>query len=455
MDTIAAISTPYAIGGIATIRISGEDAVNIAAKVFRPQNENKDILKMAGYTACYGEVFNKEDKLDDGVLLVFRAPKSYTGEDVVEISVHGGLYVSKQVLRAVFENGARPAEAGEFTKRAFLNGKMTLTQAEAVADIISANGNALHKAALSARDGELYKKVSEITEIVVSICADIAAWVDYPEEDMPELTDAEISKKLIVAKNELTSLLSGYDTGIMLRQGVSTAIVGKPNAGKSTLMNLLSRTQRSLVTEIAGTTRDVVEESVRLDDDILLKLSDTAGIRQTEDIVEALGVSLAKQKMMQSELVLAVFDLSQPQTEEDFEILSQLDTASAVAVLNKQDLPQKLDTEQIEKIFPEVITISAKSGAGKAELIDAVRRIIRKKGTDLNAPLLINERQRSCVVRALSLIDEALSAVQSGITLDAIGATLDSAADELLVLTGKKATDAVVAEIFSRFCVGK
>lgn len=455
MDTIAAISTPYAIGGIATIRISGEDAVNIAAKVFRPQNENKDILKMAGYTACYGEVFNKEDKLDDGVLLVFRAPKSYTGEDVVEISVHGGLYVSKQVLRAVFENGARPAEAGEFTKRAFLNGKMTLTQAEAVADIISANGNALHKAALSARDGELYKKVSEITEIVVSICADIAAWVDYPEEDVPELTDAEISKKLIVAKNELTSLLSGYDTGIMLRQGVSTAIVGKPNAGKSTLMNLLSRTQRSLVTEIAGTTRDVVEESVRLDDDILLKLSDTAGIRQTEDIVEALGVSLAKQKMMQSELVLAVFDLSEPQTEEDFEILSQLDTASAVAVLNKQDLPQKLDTEQIEKIFPEVITISAKSGAGKAELIDAVRRIIRKKGTDLNAPLLINERQRTCVVRALSLIDEALSAVQSGITLDAIGATLDLAADELLVLTGKKATDAVVAEVFSRFCVGK
>ena len=241
MDTIAAISTPYGVGGLAVIRISGEDAISIAEKIFQPQNENKTVSKMQGYTACYGKVVNNSETIDDGVLLVFRAPNSYTGEDVAEISVHGGTYIAKLALRAAFNYGARPADAGEFSKRAFVNGKLSLTQAESVIDLIEANGRATHRSALMMRDGELNRQINAATDTIVSICAEISAWIDYPEEDIPALQDDNLISSLNTAKECLETLLKDYDTGRMLKEGIATVIVGKPNAGKSTLMNLLSK----------------------------------------------------------------------------------------------------------------------------------------------------------------------------------------------------------------------
>ena len=455
MDTIAAISTPNAVGGLAVIRISGEDAINIASKIFKPFNENKKVTEMAGYTACYGKVVNKKEVLDDGVLLVFRAPNSYTGEEVAEISVHGGVYIAKLVLRAALENGARIADAGEFSKRAFVNGKLTLTQAESVIDLIEANGKATHRSALLMRDGELNRRVNEVCDSIVSICAEISAWIDYPEEDIPSLQDDNLLISLSNANNSLSALLRDYDTGKILKEGVGTVIVGKPNAGKSTLMNLLSKCERSIVTDIAGTTRDIIEESVRLDDDIVLRLADTAGIRETDDTVESMGVKLSRDRIEKSDLVLAVFDSSVPLSDEDRDLLSMLSADNTIAIFNKQDIEGKIDKEYIKQILPYFVEISAKTGLNADELTNKIKEVITKNGVDLQAPLIVNERQRNCIYKAKNLIEEAINAVNMGITLDAIGATLDACADELLVLTGKKATDAVVSEVFRRFCVGK
>ena len=455
MDTIAAISTPNAVGGLAVIRISGEDSISIAEKIFRPQNENKIISQMKGYTACYGKVHNKDEDIDDGVLLVFRAPNSYTGENVAEISVHGGTYIAKLVLRSALEHGARMADAGEFSKRAFVNGKLSLTQAESVIDLIEANGKATHRSALMMRDGKLNELVNSATDTIVSICAEISAWIDYPEEDIPSLQDDNLIKSLTSAKQSLDSLLRDYDTGRLLKEGISTVIVGKPNAGKSTLMNLLSRCERSIVTDIAGTTRDIIEESVRLDDDIILRLADTAGIRETDDTVESMGVTLSRKKIETSDLVLAVFDSSVPLSKEDEDLLSSLSPDNTIAVFNKQDMDEVLDKEKIKSVLNYSVEISAKTGFNSDELIALIKQVITKNGNDLSAPLIINERQRSCVYRANELIAEAIDSVNLGITLDAVGATLDAAANELLVLSGKKATESVVNEVFKRFCVGK
>ena len=455
MDTIAAISTPNAVGGLAVIRISGEDAISIAEKVFYPINENKKVSLMDGYTACYGKVKNNDEVIDDGVLLVFRAPNSYTGENVAEISVHGGVYIAKLVLRAVLEKGARIADAGEFSKRAFINGKLTLTQAESVIDLIEANGKAAHRSALLMRDGELNRRVNSVCDTIVSICAEISAWIDYPEEDIPSLETNTLLGSLNSAKDGLLSLLRDYDTGKILKEGVGTVIVGKPNAGKSTLMNMLSKCERSIVTEIAGTTRDVIEESVRLDDDIILRLADTAGIRETDDTVEAMGVKLSRDRIEKSDLVLAVFDSSVPLSDEDRDLLTMLSPENTIAVFNKQDIENEIDKDYVKEILPYNVEISAKTGLNSDELIAKIKKVISKNGGDLSAPLIVNERQRSCVYKAKELIEEAISAVEMGITLDAVGATLDACANELLVLTGKKATDAVVSEVFRRFCVGK
>lgn len=455
MDTIAAISTPLAIGGLSVIRISGPDAISVAEKIFQPSSKNKSVIDMAGYTACYGQVVSGGEVIDDGVLLIFRAPNSYTGEDVAEISVHGGTYISKLVLRAALENGATLADKGEFSKRAFVNGKLSLTQAESVIDLIEASGKSLHRSALKMRGGELNSLVNSACEKIVSISASISAWVDYPEEDIPSLSDENLTENLKDVLDLLDNLLKNYDLGKLLKDGISTAIVGKPNAGKSSLMNLLSRTNRSIVTSVAGTTRDIIEESVKLDDDIILRLCDTAGIRQTDDTVESLGVALSKETIQNSDLVLAVFDLSEPLAKEDEEILSLLSPENTVAVFNKSDLETKLDVKKIQHIFPHYVEVSAKSGDNKEKLVLKIKEVISKNNFDYQSGLFINERQRNCVYNARKHIENALSDFNLGVTLDAVGATLDLAADELLVLTGQKATDAVVNEVFARFCVGK
>ncbi len=304
--TIAAISTAQGEGGIGVIRISGERAIEIADAVFKNIN-GKKLADMKGYTAAYGSIQYENEKLDEAVALVFRAPHSYTGENVVELSCHGGIYITRQVLRAVLEAGAKPAEAGEFTKRAFLNGKLDLTEAEAVMDIISAKSRSAARSALSVKDGALRRKINSVKDELLSIAAHLSAWADYPEEDIAEVTDEMIFDSCDKAIAALSHLLDTYDIGQAVKQGIDTVIAGRPNVGKSTLMNLLSGYEKSIVTDIPGTTRDVVEDTV-LVGNVLLRLSDTAGLRDTDDKVEKIGVDRAKKRLEQCGLLLAYRD---------------------------------------------------------------------------------------------------------------------------------------------------
>ena len=453
MSTIAAISTGQAAGGIGVVRISGENALSVADRIFKTVSGIK-LEKLSGYKAAFGKVFFEEKCVDEAVALVFKAPKSYTGEDVVEISCHGGLLVTKQVLRAVLANGAVPAEAGEFTKRAFLNGKMDLTRAESVMNIISAKSEQAKSAALNTLDGALYKKISEISLSLKKIAAQMAAWVDYPDEEIDDLSDDKLKETLLTAKAELEKLIKSFDVGKIIIEGVETAIVGKPNVGKSTLMNLLSGCEKSIVTSVAGTTRDIVEETVTLGNNVL-RLADTAGLHDTEDTVEKIGVDRTRQKLDRASLVLAVFDSSTEIDDEDMEIIKMCNGKNAVAIINKTDLNTKFNAEKINKIFENVVYLSAKDRNGIQELEKAIEKVLGTADFDTSAATLMNERQLACCKAALQSIDEAISALEIGMTRDALNVNIDVAVESLDTLTGEKATESVVNEIFSQFCVGK
>ncbi len=454
MSAIAAISTPHASGGISVIRISGEDALTIAEKVFVPVSTTLKATEMEGYTCAYGSICDGDNHYDDGVLTVFKSPKSYTGEDVAEISCHGGIYVTEQILRLILSKGARVAEAGEFTKRAFLNGKMTLTQAEAVMDIISANGSAVHKSAVALREGALFKRIHSVSAKLLRLLGELAAWVDYPDDDIPAVDENDMLDTLITVKTELSNILNEYSFGRIIREGIDTVIAGKPNVGKSTLMNLLSGCERSIVTDIAGTTRDIVEESVRLGN-VVLRLSDTAGIRETGDIVESVGVLRANKKIETAELILAVFDNSELLNNDDFNLIEKCSGRNAVAIINKSDKDTLLDKAYIDKNFSSVITISAYQGTGLSELQCVLEEMFRVNKIFDNPAVIANERQRVCVDTALSSIIKAIDEMQLGMTLDAVNILIDDAENALLELTGERATEAVVDEVFSHFCVGK
>lgn len=453
MSTIAAISTGQAAGGIGVVRISGENALSVADRIFKTVSGIK-LEKLSGYKAAFGKVFFEEKCVDEAVALVFKAPKSYTGEDVVEISCHGGLLVTKQVLRAALANGAVPAEAGEFTKRAFLNGKMDLTRAESVMNIISAKSEQAKSAALNTLDGALYKKISEISLSLKKIAAQMAAWVDYPDEEIDDLSDDKLKATLLTAKSELEKLIKSFDVGQIIIEGVETAIVGKPNVGKSTLMNLLSGCEKSIVTSVAGTTRDIVEETVTLGNNVL-RLADTAGLHDTEDTVEKIGVDRTRQKLDRASLVLAVFDSSTEVDDEDMEIIKMCNGKNAVAIINKTDLNTKFNAKKINKSFENVVYLSAKDRSGIQELEKAIERVLGTADFDTSAATLMNERQLACCKDALQSIDEAISALEIGMTRDALNVNIDVAVESLDTLTGEKATESVVNEIFSQFCVGK
>lgn len=453
MSTIAAISTGQAAGGIGVVRISGKNALSVADRIFKTVSGIK-LEKLSGYKAAFGKVFFEEKCVDEAVALVFKAPKSYTGEDVVEISCHGGLLVTKQVLRAALANGAVPAEAGEFTKRAFLNGKMDLTRAESVMNIISAKSEQAKSAALNTLDGALYKKISEISLSLKKIAAQMAAWVDYPDEEIDDLSDDKLKETLLTAKAELEKLVKSFDVGQIIIEGVETAIVGKPNVGKSTLMNLLSGCEKSIVTSVAGTTRDIVEETVTLGNNVL-RLADTAGLHDTEDTVEKIGVDRTRQKLDRASLVLAVFDSSTEVDDEDMEIIKMCNGKNAVAIINKSDLNSKFNAEKINKNFENVVYLSAKDRSGIQELEKAIEKVLGTADFDTSAATLTNERQLACCKAALQSIDEGISALEIGMTRDALNVNIDVAVESLDTLTGEKATESVVNEIFSQFCVGK
>ncbi len=453
-SVIAAISTPMAPAGLGVIRLSGAGAIEIASLVFKPFDETRQLSSLSGYRAAYGRVADADGDIDECIATVFRAPHSYTGEDVVEFSCHGGLYLLQRTLRALFTAGAKPAEAGEFTRRAFLNGKLDLTGAESVMTLIEANGRLAAKTALTVREGVLYRRLTAVKDALIALQAQFSAFVDYPDDDIPELGYEALETELVNANEQLQNLLSTYDAGRVLREGIDTAIVGSPNVGKSTVMNLLSGCERSIVTPIAGTTRDVVEEVVRVGE-VCLRLSDTAGIHETDDTVEAIGVERSRRRLESAALILAVFDASRPLSEDDLSLIEQLPTQGTIALINKQDLDKQIDERKIKEKFTYTVELQATSGAGLEELTAAIHAVTGIDRLNDAEPVLATERQRYCVCRAAESVTEALSALQSGMTLDAVSVSVDGAIGAVLELTGERATEAVVDGIFARFCVGK
>ncbi len=455
MSTIAAIATPPATGGISVIRISGENALEIAAKLFKPIN-GRDISQMKGYTAAYGSIYGGakgNERLDDGILLVFRAPHSYTGENVAEITCHGGILITRRVLRACFDAGAEPAKAGEFTRRAMLAGKMTLTQAEAVADIINSRSDQFLKCAAAQLDGALYRKINEIKQTILDIATEITAWIDYPDE----LDSFEIGSKigqLTDCRLRLKLLLESFEVGQALRDGISAAIVGKPNVGKSTLMNLLVGCERSIVTDIEGTTTDIIEENVILGG-ALLRIAYCAGIRETNNPVERIGVVKMEKRLEQSQLIFAVFDYSRPLESDDYRLIEKLKGRNVLCVINKLDLENKLDMAYLAAKFGKVVEISANDSKSLKILNEAVRKLINPEKLDISAGFIANERQRAAAVKAEKAIEAAIDGINEGVTLDASGVMLEAALDSLMELTGENVSEEIIDRVFEKFCVGK
>ena len=453
MSTIAAISTAQGQGGIGVIRVSGEQAFTIVDKIFKSVS-GKKIMDIKGYTALFGHIYNNEEVLDEAVVLKYVAPKSFTGENVVEISCHGGMYITKEVLNAVIMAGASLAEPGEFTKRAYLNGKMDLTEAESVMDIISAKSKSAARAALFVKDGALFKKSQQVKQLLLDKAAHLSAWADYPEEDIPEVSEDSIMEAIEESISILEKLLSTYDMGQIVKEGIDTVIAGRPNAGKSTLMNLLVGREKSIVTNIAGTTRDVVEDTV-LVGNVMLKLSDTAGIRDTDNEIEKIGVQKTFDKINGAGLVIALFDNNEELNSEDIDLINKIKDMPCIAVINKIDLEDKVDKKYITDNIDNVVYISAKQQDNIDELKNMIEKIAGTEDFDPSAGIIANERQRNAIRNAVNSLYEAKESLAMGMTMDAITVYLQETIDYLLELTGEKAGEEIVDSVFHNFCVGK
>jgi len=451
---IASIATGQAVGGIGIVRLSGEGCIALADEIFTCASGNK-LADSAGYRAHYGRVSDGRGWEDEAVAIVYRAPKSYTGEDVVELCCHGGPAVTRMTLRACIAAGAQPAAPGEYTRRAFENGKLSLAQAEAVMSIISAEGRQAALAAQAAHDGRLNRRIEGVAQRLIDLSVSIAAWCDYPdEEEVPEVTSSQLIEELSRADAELSGLSREGEAGKMLREGVDTVICGKPNVGKSTLMNLLAGCERSIVTDVPGTTRDVVEEQIRLED-CVLRISDTAGVHDTSDQVEKIGVERTWKRLSECALVLAVFDGSMELDEDDRSLIEGLSDKPTIAVVNKSDKELKINNEYLQSKIKHIVYTSALQGDGLEELTSAIMEVTDLAHLDPTAGMVVSDRQCDCVRRASEAVKEALDAARWGVTFDAIGVSIQSAIDHLLELTGEKASDRIIDGVFAQFCVGK
>ena len=450
--TIAAVATPEGEGSIGVVRLSGENAIKIADKIFKARS-GKRLSELKGYSALFGDICVLDEIIDQAVALVFKAPMSFTGEDVVELSCHGGGFVLNKVLRLVLDNGAILAERGEFSKRAFINGKIDLSQAEAIMDIISADNEQALRASSEALSGAVGKKCLSIKESLTFAAATIAAFSDFPDEE-PEFSGIDkLGDMFKNAEAELQKLIDDYDKGRIIKNGIKTVIIGPPNAGKSTLMNLLSGYDRSIVTEIAGTTRDVIEESVNLGG-IRLRLFDTAGIHKTDDTVEKIGVGRTLEHISSADLVLLLLDSTGDVLAQAKEILKNTDNKNIIIVLNKNDIKTAaLDAKEYPNI-PKV-SISAKEGTGLEELLAEIKKVVNLENLSGKSAVYLNERQRNCAIRALEALKEAKVALAVGVTMDAVGVCLDDALAALMEITGERVTVEVANKVFEHFCVGK
>ena len=452
--TIVAIATAPGAGGIAVVRLSGAESYEVAARVFRPANAAKKVQDAKGYTALFGHFADGEELFDEGVALFFRAPHSYTGEDVVELSCHGGNAVARRLVEACLAAGAQPAAPGEYTRRAFLNGKLGLTQAEAVMDLISADGRQGAALANAALGGALARKIGAQKEALTALQAHLAAWVDFPEEDVPELDESHLRTVLGGVQAELDALIRSYQADTVLREGVDCAILGRPNAGKSTLLNLLAGFDRAIVTPVAGTTRDVVEQAVQLGE-IRLNLFDTAGLRQTKDAIEAEGIRRSWEKLEEAGLILAVFDGSEPPTREDLELARRCAGRPAIALVNKEDKPAQFDAELIAPYFAMVLPVCCREEGSRKVISAAVARLLGTNQVDPHAASLSGQRQLAAALRARDAVAGALEAAGDGFGLDAVSVCVDDALEALCELTGENASETVIDQVFERFCVGK
>lgn len=460
-STICALATPPGAGGIAVVRVSGPEAYAVVGEIFTPRNPAKQVAEAKGYTAMLGHYHLRGEEMDETIALFFRAPHSYTGEDVIELSVHGGNAMAQGLLEALYLAGAAPAGPGEFTRRALENGRMSLTQAEAVMEIISAEGRQGAALAKSALDGALARRIAGIQAALQTLAAHLTAWIDYPEEDVPEVSQAELIATLSEQRDTLDQLIAGYGAGAVLRRGVDCVLLGRPNVGKSTLLNLLAGFDRAIVTPIAGTTRDVLEQAVMLGDTgIRLNLFDTAGVREVGadgDAIEAEGIRRSWRKLDEAGLVLAVFDAAQPLSDDDLELARRCQGRPAIAVLNKQDLAGETDVPRgtLEPYFKKIVPMCARDAVGLQALTDAVADLLGTAQLDPEAAQLCSARQLAAATRARDALAEAIAARQNGFGLDAAAVCLTDALQALFDLTGENASDATIEEVFETFCVGK
>ncbi len=460
-DTIAAVSTPRGKGGVAVIRISGAEAVTIASKVFIPRR-GKDLSEIEPSQAVYGDILEysateKCEPIDDGIAVVFKAPRSFTGEDTVEISCHGGALITKCVLSSVLGAGARAAEAGEFTRRAFLNGKMRLNEAEALGALLEAETAEQIRLAKGGMKGLLTEKTSGLYESLLTMLGSIYARIDFPDEDLAEMSEEQMKNTLseILARTE--SLAATFKTGRAIKDGIRTAICGRTNAGKSSVYNRLAGEEAAIVTDIEGTTRDLLRETVTLGK-TLLRICDTAGLRSTDNTVESIGIERAIAEIEASELILAVFDTSKALSEDDLSLIERLTALEApvIALLNKSDLPSSADEALLKSRFSHTVAVSARSGEGFCELAELIDSLFIDGDIDLSRDAVVADaRQFAALLKAADSLRSAISALDSGVSLDLVCIDAEGAMQALSELEGREIGEEVVSEIFSKFCVGK
>ena len=460
LDTIAAISTPFGKGGIAVIRISGTDAISVAEKIFLPKGR-KPLSCVESNRAVYGSIYSRRDgesvAIDDGIAVVFRAPASFTGEDTVEISCHGGILLTQRVLESALVSGARLAAAGEFTRRAFINGKMTLTSAEALGELLSAATDEQISLARSGLQGKLSGEISRIYNSLCDVLAAIYAHIDYPDEDLADISRDEMLSVANANLADLKRLAATYTTGHAVGEGVATVILGRTNAGKSTLYNLIVGRDAAIVTDIEGTTRDILTESAKLGK-VTLRLSDTAGLRETGDKVESIGIERARREAESAELVLAVFDGSRTPDCEDEEFCNYLSTlpGKKIAIVNKSDKGITEEMRALTRGFDHAIPFSAESGAGFDDLVNIVEEIYIDGSLDVGQSAIIaNARQNAALLSAISTLCEAIDAIGNELPLEVCCVEVENALACLGELDGRTVSEDIISKIFANFCVGK
>jgi tRNA modification GTPase len=457
-DTIAAISTPAGIGGIGIIRVSGDSAISIVNKIFRSSGI-KDLNSATSHTIHYGKIYNldKTQIIDEVLVSIMKKPRTFTRDDVVEINCHGGIVSTRSVLEVVLSAGARLAEPGEFTKRAFVNGRIDLVQSEAIIDVINSKTNIELKSAIGQMEGSLSYKILEIRKELIGIAAHLQAEVDFPEEDIVDVEKDEIIVTLENIIGRITRLIETADLGKIIRNGLNTVIIGKPNVGKSSLLNALVRENRAIVTEIPGTTRDVIEEFVNIKG-IPLRISDTAGIRETEDIVEKIGVEKSLEILSNAELSILILDGSEALNKNDIDIIDLVKDRKVICLVNKADLETKVDEDYIEKIFgtDSVIRISIKEHLGLDSLENKIKSMFVSGDIDSGDSIVItNLRHKDSLIKAKEALENAMGSLKMGIPIDMLSIDIKDAVEKLGEIIGLTVSEEIVSKIFEQFCLGK